>query len=526
MEASRVSKERRSRRSRLLTYLEYSIDANLHNLKSRSMSLTPSWSFRNFLPESVSDWYEPSDDHHLFTDRFYMQQSAMSTHSRPIIPEKPMSATSAVCGSIEREIPDSLLLEALEGFETGQQDITEKKKEPKKRRFGEPVTDKEIEERKATAVPKKTQHDTMYCVRVFDEWRESRYKETRVAIAPLIQLSIEELNRYLSAFVLEARKQDGSFYLSDSLMHIVAGLMRYLRWNGQPDIDLFKQPSFSEFRRCLDAEMKRLKASGESCRKKKAEPIAEDEEEKLWEMKLLGDHTPQVLLDTIVYCNGLYFALRSGEEHRSLRANPCQIQVFEKPGQTPYLQYTEDISKNRPGGLKGRKISTKTVVHHANEENPSRCFVRLFKLYQSLCPPDRPDHAFYLKPLTRPTSKLWFSKQPVGHNTLKNTVARLCKAAGIDGFKTNHSLRATTATRLFHHAVDEQLIMQRTGHRSIDGIRSYKRPCMEQQQRISELLNSENHKTTSSLQSLSLLLNHHLQIVSQSPVKESSRSSN
>ena len=104
------------------------------------------------------------------------------------------------------------------------------------------MTDKEIEECKATAVPKKTQHDTVYCVRVFDERRESRYKETGVAIAPLKELSTQELNRYLSAFVLEVRKQDGSFYLSDSLMHIVAGLMRYLRWNGQPDIDFFNSP--------------------------------------------------------------------------------------------------------------------------------------------------------------------------------------------------------------------------------------------------------------------------------------------
>ena len=53
--------------------------------------------------------------------------------------------------------------------------------------------------------------------------------------------------------------------------------------------DFFKQPSLAEFRRCLDAEMKRLKASGESCRKKKAESITEEEEGKIWEMKLLGD---------------------------------------------------------------------------------------------------------------------------------------------------------------------------------------------------------------------------------------------
>ena len=43
------------------------------------------------------------------------------------------------------------------------------------------------------------------------------------------------------------------------------------------------------------------------------------------------------------------------------------------------------------------------------------------------------------------------------------------------GFYTNHSLRTTAATWLFDAGVDEQLIMTRTGHRSVAGVRSYKR---------------------------------------------------
>ena len=52
-------------------------------------------------------------------------------------------------------------------------------------------------------------------------------------------------------------------------------------------------------------------------------------------------------------------------------------------------------------------------------------------------------------------------------------VPNLFKAAGIEGHFTNHSLRATSAMRLFETQIDEQLIMQRTGHSST-AVQAYK----------------------------------------------------
>ena len=150
--------------------------------------------------------------------------------------------------------------------------------------------------------------------------------------------------------------------------------------------------------------MKRLQSLGVGATKRQAETLTEDEEEILWEKGLLGDATPQTLLDTMVFCCGLFFALRSGKEHhRQLRNHPCQVKVVERPRERAYLEYTEDLSKNHPGGLKGRQIKPKVVRHHANTQRPERCFVSLFKRYRQLCPPDAPPDAFYLQPARHPT---------------------------------------------------------------------------------------------------------------------------
>ena len=77
--------------------------------------------------------------------------------------------------------------------------------------------------------------------------------------------------------------------------------------------------------------------------------------------------------------------------------------------------------------------------------------------------------AFYFKPLAKPTKDRWFSTLAVGHNTLQGAVKRMCKAAGIEGRKTDHSLRVTSATRLYQKNVDEQLICEQTGkYRSVE----------------------------------------------------------
>ena len=271
------------------------------------------------------------------------------------------------------------------------------------RPFAPPKTEKEIEDARMRGVSQKTQQDTNYCMRLWSEWRAHHQKVAHVSIPPITEQSQSELQHWLSRFILEVRRKDGSEFPANTLHHVVCGIMRYLRWNGKPGLDFFKDADFDKFRCSLDAEMKRLQSNGVGSKRRQAEPLTEEEEEILWQKGLLGDSSPQTLLDTMLFMHGLYFALRSGKEHRQLRFKPCQVELIEKPGERAYLQYFEDISKNRPGGLKGRKVKPKVVKHHADVSITERCFVRLFKLYMQKCPANRPNDAFYLQPLQKPT---------------------------------------------------------------------------------------------------------------------------
>ena len=81
---------------------------------------------------------------------------------------------------------------------------------------------------------------------------------------------------------------------------------------------------------------------------------------------------------------GMYFALRSRQEHRDLQFNQIKILAINRK---KCIQYTENYSKNNCRGLKHRKIEPKVVTHYENLSNPLHCFVKLLELYYSHCPP-------------------------------------------------------------------------------------------------------------------------------------------
>lgn len=74
--------------------------------------------------------------------------------------------------------------------------------------------------------------------------------------------------------------------------------------------------------------------------KKKANVINNKMLEELWAKGLLGDDSPQVLSDTLVFMIGFCFALGSGE-YKRLHHKPSQFQLVKIPGSMPFLRYVQ-----------------------------------------------------------------------------------------------------------------------------------------------------------------------------------------
>ena len=73
-------------------------------------------------------------------------------------------------------------------------------------------------------------------------------------------------------------------------------------------------------------------------------------------------------------------------------------------------------------------------------------------------------------------------------------------------FQDQSLLRATATSRLYRSGIDEQLVMERTGHRSLEGVCSYKCTSDDQRKTLSDIFNRTETAPTIILQLKSKLM--------------------
>ena len=243
---------------------------------------------------------------------------------------------------------------------------------------------------------------------------------------------------------------------------------------------------FKELHKTLDTVFSDLHSRGIGAKTSTATVISYEDEELLWTQGILGYNSPRALLNTVFYYVGLLFCLRGGQEQRSLswknfKRVPDDAKVYTS---STYYDYFEFASKNNQHRFRDIRSKNKCVKAYVNCDS-DKFLVRILDFYKTKLP--SASKAFYLRPLEKTPAdpdKAWFVNMPIGVNTLNTLVSKMFEKCdnGQSVKYTNHSLRATAASRLFEKSVPEKVIAERTGHTSLGGLRAYERTTNQQDQ--------------------------------------------
>ncbi len=329
-----------------------------------------------------------------------------------------------------------------------------------------------------------------WAVNMYESWRDQRnrvpdYCPITASLSDMSTVNKTNLSYGMVHFLSEVLKVNSEEFPAKTLYEITVCIQMYMESQGV-HYKLLDDPDFKNMKFTLDNLMKEATSSGIGMHVRKAEVLSFEDEEKLWSSGALGSSTPDQLLNTVVFLLGLHCCLRAGKEHHALRAPGYNSQLrFVYHDGIRHLEYCEDVGlKTNKGRLKHRKLKLVTIFPFKNK---SRCPVELFRLYASKLPTKCKHDSLYCHPKKNYTVQEWYSDMPVGINTLSKVVKRLCDKAGIKGHFTNHSLCSSAVTRMYQARVEEQVISEFSGHRSL-AIWEYKHTNIEQKRIASSVL--------------------------------------
>lgn len=297
----------------------------------------------------------------------------------------------------------------------------------------------------------------------------------------------KELDDVLQTFFAEIRKSDGTEYEPECLRVMLSAMDRYLRDKGR-EYSILKDKMFTSFRKVLNGKAIELREKGMGKRKNKSDALTTDEEEQLWQLRVLGDNNPKSLNYTIFYLLSQQFGTRGCQEHHQLRVEDLKF-VCDPSGTTVCVEWVEGLTKTRQGGLSKteRRLPQKMFAHEG-----SRCPVKFLELLISKRPQKlRCSGPLYLRPLESPHVDVWYSSQSVGIQTINGYMKAMAKLGNLDITNkrfTNHSIRKTTVCKLQQAGVSNDKIIAVTGHRNETSLKAYSNIDAIEHKRISNIL--------------------------------------
>ena len=149
--------------------------------------------------------------------------------------------------------------------------------------------------------------------------------------------------------------------------------------------------------------------------------------------------------------------------------------------------------------MKHCKTMPKIVQHCGNLDNPEQCFVRLFKRYNSLCPKKPARQCLLCVTPIKSQAYMLVLTCSSWTQQVEKCSCRHVQASSYPGVPYKpFPLSNCSYTCLYQTGVDEQMVMERTGHRSLEGVWTYKWTSKQQCAAISDILNHKKQCMESS----------------------------
>ncbi len=372
-------------------------------------------------------------------------------------------------------------------------------KHMKQQPFKQPMSKEMSQQMKFKAFAPKMKRKVNWVMTMYSQWHALRQQDCP-DLEKCVNLDKSSVQEVLCAFITEVHKLDGSNFPPRTLYEILFCLQMGLESHGI-HWKFLEDMEFVELKYTLDNEMKKCTREGIAHPVKQADVISPEQEEILWCTGILGKEKPLQLMRTVLFLLGINLALHAGQEHCALRSigYDSQLSFAVRNGQRIVIYREDPGTKMNQGGLRHKKVPGKTVTIYPHP-NRDRCPVAALLKYHARLPPKRKSDALYLWPKCDSKAKdsVWYYDIPVGINKLQSVVKEMCQEAGFQGNYSNHSLRSTSATRMYEAGIDEQIICKITGHRS-NAVRAYKRTSEELKHKASATIScaaKSTHETT------------------------------
>ena len=186
-------------------------------------------------------------------------------------------------------------------------------------RFG--IVDQEgRDELKELSENENTKKSTEQWKNVFVKWATERGKEKNLEAYECV-----DLDKTLSQFYAEVRKESGEDYEPNSLRVMQAAVERHFKSKLYPK-SIIKDREFLSSRKVLEGKARKLREGGRGKRASRSKSLTNKEEESLWKSGHLGSRNPRALINSMWWLLTQHFGLRGRQEHHNMKVEDICLQ--------------------------------------------------------------------------------------------------------------------------------------------------------------------------------------------------------